>query len=65
MLNRMSDLEIAYTIDLLARLADSIEIYFNDNSGDNIEAIDKEIKEATKLVNKYYKRIETMTEALS
>jgi hypothetical protein len=64
-MNRMSDLEIAYTVDLLARLVDSIEVYFNDNSGDNIEAVDKEIKEATKLVNKYCKRIKTMTEALS
>lgn len=63
MLNRMSDLEIAYTVDLLARLVDSIEVYFNDNKDDNLEIVDQKIKEATRLVTKYYKRIETMTEA--
>ena len=63
MLNRMSDLEIAYTVDLLARLVDSIEVYFNDNKDDNLEIVDQEIKEATRLVTKYYKRIETIAEA--
>jgi hypothetical protein len=59
----MSDLEIAYTVDLLARLVDSIEVYFNDNKDDNLEIVDQEIKEATRLVTKYYKRIETIAEA--
>lgn len=63
MLNRMSDIEIAYTVDLLARLTESIETYLEDDRWDGVEAMSNEIKEANKLVRKYYKRINTMMEA--
>ena len=53
----MDKLEIAYTIDLLARLTESIETYLDDDRWDGIEAMHKEIKEANKLIRKYYKRI--------
>lgn len=53
----MDKLEIAYTVDLLARLTESIETYLDDDRWDGIEAMHKEIKEANKLVRKYYKRV--------
>jgi hypothetical protein len=59
----MSDIEIAYTVDLLARLTESIETYLEDDRWDGVEAMSNEIKEANKLVRKYYKRINTMMEA--
>ena len=55
--NQLDALEAAYTIDLLARLTESIETYLDDDRWDGIEVMHKEIKEANKLVNKYYKRI--------
>ena len=54
----MDKLEIAYTVDLLARLTESIETYLDDDRWDGIDAMHKEIKEANKLIKKYYKRIE-------
>lgn len=54
----MDKLEIAYTVDLLARLTESIETYLDDDRWDGIEAMHKEIKEANKLVRKYYKRVQ-------
>ena len=56
-MTRMNDLEIAYTVDLLARLTESIETYLDDDRWDGIDAMHKEIKEANKLVRKYYQRI--------
>lgn len=52
----MDKLEQAYTIDLLARLTESIETYLDDNRWDGIAIMHKEIKEANKLIDKYYKR---------
>lgn len=54
----MDKLEIAYTIDLLARLSESIEIYLEDDRSGIETIMLKEIKEAKKLVKKFYKRLE-------
>ena len=56
-MKRLDDLEIAYTVDLLARLTESIETYLDDDRWDGIDAMHKEIKEANKLTGKYYKRM--------
>ena len=56
-MKRLDDLEIAYTMDLLARLTESIETYLEDDRWDGIEAMHYEIKEANKLTKKYFKRI--------
>jgi hypothetical protein len=55
--NRMinNNLDLAYTVDLLARLTESIETYLNDDRWDGSEVMDNEIKEANKLIKKYYK----------
>jgi len=53
----MDKLEIAYTVDLLARLTESIETYLNDDRWDGINVMHQEIKESNKLIKKYYKRI--------
>jgi DNA-binding transcriptional regulator GbsR (MarR family) len=58
----MDKLEIAYTVDLLSRLIESIETYLDDDRWDGIESMHKEIKEANKWINKYYKRIEAEIE---
>lgn len=58
----MDRLEIAYTVDLLARLTESIETYLDDDRWDGIDAMHKEIKEANKLIKKYYKRIKAERE---
>jgi hypothetical protein len=52
----MDKLEQAYTMDLLARLTESIETYLDDDRWDGIDTMHKEIKEANKLIRKYYKR---------
>ena len=52
----MDKLEQAYTIDLLARLTESIETYLADDRWDGIAVMNSEIKEANKLIKKYYKR---------
>ena len=52
-------LELAYTVDLLARLTESIETYLDDDRWDGIDAMHKEIKEANRLTRKYYKRLRT------
>jgi hypothetical protein len=54
---RMDKLEVAYTIDLLARLTESIETYLDDDRWDGIKVMHDEIKESNKLIKKYYKRI--------
>ena len=53
----MDKLEIAYTVDLLARLTESIETYLDDDRSGIDTVMRQEIKEANKLVKKYYKRI--------
>jgi hypothetical protein len=52
-------LELAYTVDLLARLTESIETYLDDDRWDGIDVMHKEIKEANRLTRKYYKRLRT------
>jgi adenylate kinase family enzyme len=61
-MKRLDDLEIAYTMDLLSRLTESIETYLEDDRWDGIDSMYKEIKEANKLVRKYYKRIRAQQE---
>lgn len=58
----MDNLEIAYTVDLLERLTESIELYLDDDRWDGIAVMHKEIKEAKKLVKKHYKRIRAQRE---
>jgi hypothetical protein len=53
----MDKLEVAYTINLLARLTESIETYLDDDRWDGIKVMHDEIKESNKLIKKYYKRI--------
>ena len=53
----MDKLEVAYTVDLLARLTESIETYLDDDRWDGINVMHDEIKESNRLINKYYKRI--------
>jgi hypothetical protein len=59
---RMDKLEVAYTIDLLARLTESIETYLDDDRWDGIKVMHDEIKESNKLIKKYYKRIKEETD---
>ena len=53
----MDKLEVAYTVDLLARLTESIETYLDDDRWDGINVMHDEIKESNRLIKKYYKRI--------
>ena len=53
----MDKLEQAYAMDLLARLTESIETYLDDDRWDGIDVMHQEIKEANKLIRKYYKRV--------
>ena len=53
----LDKLEQAYTVDLLARLTESIETYLDDDRWDGIDVMHQEIKEANKLIRKYYKRV--------
>jgi hypothetical protein len=53
----MDKIEIAYTVDLLSRITESIETYLEDDRWDGIAALHYEIKESNKLVKKYYKRL--------
>jgi hypothetical protein len=50
-------LELAYTVDLLSRMTESIETYLDDDRWDGIAALHAEIKESNKLIKKYYKRV--------
>ena len=50
-------LDMAYTVDLLSRMTESIETYLEDDRWDGIDALHAEIKEANKLVKKHYKRV--------
>ena len=49
-------LELAYTVDLLSRLTESIETYLDDDRWDGIAVMHTEIKEANRLIRKYYKQ---------
>jgi hypothetical protein len=53
----MDKLEQAYAMDLLARLTESIETYLDDDRWDGIDAMHQKIKDANRLVRKYYKRM--------
>jgi hypothetical protein len=53
----MNNLDLAYTVDLLSRLTESIETYLEDDRWDGIEAMHREIKESNKLLRKYYSRL--------
>jgi hypothetical protein len=53
-----NNLDLAYTVDLLARLTESIETYLEDDRWDGSEVMDNEIKDANTLIKKYYKLIE-------
>jgi hypothetical protein len=55
----MDRLEIAYTVDLLSRLTESIETYLDDDRSGIEPVMLAEIKEANKLIRKYYKRIKS------
>ena len=61
-MKRLDDLEIAYTMDLLARLTESIETYLDDDRWDGVNVMHKEIKEANKLTKAYYKRLRELSE---
>lgn len=50
-------LELAYTIDLLSRLTESIETYLEDDRWDGIDAMHREIKEANRVIKQHYKRV--------
>jgi len=52
-----NNLDLAYTVDLLSRLTESIETYLDDDRWDGSEVMDQEIKEANKLIKKYFKRV--------
>jgi hypothetical protein len=52
---RMTDIEIAYTVDLLSKLVESAEGYIDDGSW--LEALTDDIKNAKQLVKKYNKRV--------
>lgn len=58
MKTNMDNLEIAYAVDLLARLTESIETYLDDDRWDGVEVMHQEIKESNKLIRKYFKRIQ-------
>ena len=49
-------LELAYTVDLLSRMTESIETYLDDDRWDGIAVLHAEIKEANRLIRKYYKK---------
>lgn len=50
-------LELAYTVDLLSRLTESIETYLDDDRWDGVNVMKQEIKEANRLIRKYYKQV--------
>jgi hypothetical protein len=54
----MNSLDLAYTVDLLSRLTESIETYVDDDRWDGVDVMFSEIKEANRLIRKYYKRVE-------
>ena len=57
MKNNADWLELAYTVDLLNRMTESIETYLEDDRWDGIAVLHDEIKESNKLIKKYYKRV--------
>jgi hypothetical protein len=55
--NKFGDLDLAYAVDLLGRLTESIETYLDDDRWDGIDVMHDEIKESNRLIKKYYKLI--------
>ena len=55
---KINNLDLAYTVDLLSRLTESIETYVEDDRWDGVDVMHAEIKEANRLIRKYYKRID-------
>jgi hypothetical protein len=55
MTNKFGDLDLAYAVDLLGMLTESIETYLDDDRWDGIDAMHSEIKESNRLIKKYYK----------
>ena len=53
----MNNLDLAYAVDLLSRLTESIETYLDDDRWDGISVMHAEIKEANRLTRKYYKLV--------
>jgi hypothetical protein len=53
----LDKLEQAYTVDLLGRITESIEIYLEDDRWDGVAALHAEIKESNKLLRKFHKRL--------
>lgn len=49
-------LELAYTVDVLSRITESIETYLDDDRWDGIAVLHAEIKESNRLIRKYYKQ---------
>jgi len=49
-------LELAYTVDVLSRITESIETYLEDDRWDGVDVLKREIKEANRLTRKYYKQ---------
>lgn len=49
-------LELAYTVDVLSRITESIETYLEDDRWDGVDVLKQEIKEANRLTRKYYKQ---------
>lgn len=56
MKNNKDWLELAYTVDLLSRMTESIETYLDDDRWDGIAVLHAEIKEANRLIRRYYKQ---------
>lgn len=48
---RLDDLEIAYTMDLLSRITESIETYLEDDRWDGIDSMYKEPSRAIEYAN--------------
>jgi hypothetical protein len=51
------NIDLVVTIDLLARITESIEIYLEDDRSGIEEVLQKEIKEANRLTKKFYKLV--------
>jgi hypothetical protein len=54
-----NSLDLAYTVDLLSRLTESIETYLEDDRWDGIAVMHDEIKESNRVIRKYYKIIKS------
>ena len=52
---KLTDLEIAYTMEVLSQLTESAELYIEDGSW--IEPLTDDIKNAQQILKKYAKRL--------